>query len=122
VRIHFDVLGWLHVSAGVFGVLTGASLAVLALGTSVALTGRSGGGVTGISPASFLLVVGVIFVLAGVVTLAVGRALVSRTRTGRTAALALAVPSLVVVPFGTALAVYSFWTLLNDDARREYER
>jgi hypothetical protein len=29
-------------------------------------------------------------------------------------------PSLVVIPFGTALAVYTFWTLLNDDARRAF--
>ena len=29
-------------------------------------------------------------------------------------------PSLVVIPFGTALAVYTFWTLLNDDARHAF--
>jgi hypothetical protein len=66
-------------------------------------------------------VAGVFFVAVGILTCVVGRALVSRRRRARPAALALAVPSLVVVPFGTALAVYSFWTLLNDDARREYE-
>ena len=122
MRVHCDVLGWLHVSAGIFGVLTGISLSVLALGTSLALAGRGGDHAGGITPALFLLAVGAVFVLAGAVTLIVGRALVSRRPAGRAAALALAVPSLAVVPFGTALAVYSFWTLLNDDARREFGR
>jgi hypothetical protein len=27
-----------------------------------------------------------------------------------------------VVPFGTALSVYAFWVLLNDDARAEFGR
>ena len=43
-------------------------------------------------------------------------------RAGRFGALALAVPNLAVVPFGTALSVYAFWVLLNDDARAEFGR
>ena len=39
-------------------------------------------------------------------------------RAGRLGALVLAVPNLVVVPFGTALSLYAFWVLLNDDARQ----
>ena len=38
------------------------------------------------------------------------------------AAIALAVPNLVIVPFGTALGVYGLWVLLNDDARRQFGR
>ena len=119
MRVHFDVLGWLHVSAGAFGLLTGASLGVLALGTAAALAGRA----VDASPSPavwFLLVSGAVFVIAGAITVLVGRALVGRRRIGRLAALALALPSLVVIPFGTALAVYTFWTLLNDDARRAF--
>lgn len=117
MRVHFDVLGWLHVSAGAFGLLTGAALAVLAIGTTVALAGRA----PDTSPAVWVLLgTGVAFAAAGTITILVGRALVSRRRVGRSAALALAVPSLIVIPFGTALAVYTFWTLLNDDARRAF--
>jgi hypothetical protein len=32
------------------------------------------------------------------------------------------VPNLIVVPFGTALSVYAFWVLLNDEARSEFGR
>jgi hypothetical protein len=38
------------------------------------------------------------------------------------AALVLAVLNLIVVPFGTALGFYTFWVLLNNDARREFGR
>ena len=118
MRVHFDVLGWLHVSAGAFGLLTGASLGVLAIGTAAALAGRA---IDGPSPAVwFLLFSGVVLAVVGAITILVGRALVSRRPIGRSVALALAVPSLVVIPFGTALAVYTFWTLLNDDARRAF--
>jgi hypothetical protein len=119
MRVHFDVLGWLHISAGAFGLLTGASLAVLALGTATALVGRT----VDASPSPavwFLLFAGATFALVGTITILVGRALVNRRPIGRSAALALALPSLVVIPFGTALAVYTFWALLNDDARSAF--
>jgi hypothetical protein len=121
MRVHFDVLGWLHISAGAFGVLTGASLGVLAAGTTTALAGRAAE--TPFTPAVwFLLACGAIFALVGAITILVGRALVNRRPGGRSAALALALPGLLVIPFGTALAVYTFWTLLNDDARRAFGR
>lgn len=40
---------------------------------------------------------------------------------GRVLALALAVPNLVVLPFGTALGAYSLWVLLTNDGRRLFE-
>ena len=40
-------------------------------------------------------------------------------KVGATAALVLAIPNLILVPFGTALGAYAFWVLLNDDARRD---
>jgi hypothetical protein len=120
VRVHFDVLGWLHMSAGVFSVLTGISLFVLGIGTTMALSDRPSPGTLLPVSAWLLFSASGMFILAGVLTFLIGRALVARRPRGRSAAIALAVPSLIVVPFGTALAVYSFWTLLNDDARREY--
>jgi hypothetical protein len=52
----------------------------------------------------------------------VGRAIGRRQGAGRVAAIALAVPNLVIVPFGTALGIYTFWVLMNDDARRSFGR
>ncbi len=46
-----------------------------------------------------------------------GRALRQHRPPGRTGALMLAVLNLFVLPFGTALAIYTFWVLLHNDAR-----
>jgi hypothetical protein len=40
---------------------------------------------------------------------------------GRTAALLLGVMNLFVLPFGTALAIYTFWVLMHNDARAFFE-
>ena len=54
--------------------------------------------------------------------LSAARGLRRRRRSGRALALALAIPNLIALPFGTALGVYTFWVLLNNDARREFGR
>jgi hypothetical protein len=120
VRIHFDVLGWLYILAGAFGVLTGVSLFILALGTDAALASAGSG--RGGPTAWFFVLSGSLFLIGGILMGFAGRAVVQRRRRGRTAVLLLALPNLAVLPFGTALGVYTFWTLLNDDARREFGR
>jgi hypothetical protein len=118
MRVHVDVLGWLHVMWGAFGILAGLSLEVLASGTSVA---RDELVATRDSAAVWLFIVsGLGLVAAGAAMMLVGRSLVRRHRRGRYAALIAAIANLAVVPFGTALGIYSFWTLLNDEARREF--
>jgi hypothetical protein len=122
MRVHTDVLAWLHGIWGVFGLLSGLSLWVLALGTNVALLDL--GSLGGPEHAAVWLFISSGGLLAGlgIVMMVVGRALGRRRPAGRVAALALAVPNLVIIPFGTALGVYAFWVLLNDDARREFGR
>ena len=121
MRLHIDVLGSLHLVWGAFGVLTGVSLGILAVGTRVALTGDAFG--VGEQAAVSVLVVGAVLLVGGGAAAALtgwGR----RRRVGRArlASLILAVPNLVLVPFGTALGVYTLWVLLNDDARRAFGR
>jgi hypothetical protein len=120
--VHTDVLAWLHVVWGVFGLLTAAALGVLAAGTGAALVELGSMDRTGKAAMGVLVVCGAALALFGATMALVGRGLLRRRRAGRVAALALAVPNLVLVPFGTALGLYTFWVLLNDDARREFGR
>ena len=121
MRVHLDVLGWLHVLWGLLGLLIGLSLGVLALGTTTASLEL--GGDAGLTATVGLLVIcGAVLVCGGGLMLGAGRALLRRSPRGRVALLALALPNLFLLPFGTALGIYSFWTLLNDDARREFGR
>jgi hypothetical protein len=121
MRVHLDVLAWLHVLWGVFGLLTGLSLGVLALATIAAFFEMGGG--SGLTPAVWVLLMsgGVLIVGGGAMVIS-GRALLARSPRGRTALLTLVVPNIFVLPFGTALAIYACWVLLNDDARREFGR
>jgi hypothetical protein len=119
---HIDVLGRLHFVWGVFGALTGVSLAVLAVGTGAALAELGSSG-RAEDAAVWVFAVGSAFLAGGgAVMMAVGRALRRRRPSGRTIALALAIPNLLFVPFGTALGAYTFWVLLDDDARRAFGR
>jgi hypothetical protein len=122
MRVHLDVLASLHGIWGVFGVLAGLSLWVLAVGTNAALLDL--GSASGPERAAtwLFIMTGGVFVLLGIMMIIVGRSLGRRQNAGRVAALALAVPNLIVVPFGTALGIYTFWVLLNDDARRDFGR
>src|SRR6187431_409404 len=108
MRLHIDVLGTLHLVWGAFGVMTGLSLDILAVGTRAALAG----GVFGMgerAAVALLAIVGAALVLGGAASVLTGWAIKRRSRRGRLAALVLAVPNMVLVPFGTALGVYTFW-------------
>ena len=122
MRAHFDVLGWLHVLWGVFGVLTGASLLIIATG-AVLSAGELGDSSGPLVPTVILLLAGGLLLgLSGLVMIGVGRSLKRRNSGSRLAALLCVVPNLIVIPFGTALGLYTCWVLLNDDARHAFGR
>ena len=120
--LHLEVLSRLHAIWGIFGILTGASLEVLAAGTRVALDELGTVTATGRAAVWLLATVGAVLIAGGIVMILIGRALARRRKAGRVFALAGALPNLVLVPFGTALSIYTIWVLLNDDARRQFGR
>lgn len=120
MRLHVDLLGYFHLVWGAFGVLTGASLGVLAIGTDAAAVELGSVGATEQAAVWIFLICGTVVGGFGAAMLLVGRALHRRQGRGRVAALALAVPNLVIVPFGTALGIYTLWVLQNDDARGQF--
>jgi hypothetical protein len=122
LRHHVNALGLLYGLWGACGVLAGISLAVLAEGTwasvpDLGTASRSAGTAVWIFVAAAVLLGGL-----GGWMMAVGRSLRRFGPRGRHVAIVLAVPNLVLVPFGTALGIYTCWVLLNDDARREFGR
>lgn len=121
MRTHIDVLGWLFAIVGALGVLTGMALAVLTVGMAWA----TAAGGTGIwtHPVVGLLAIGtVVFGAGGALMMAVGRGVARRYRRARPAALVAATANLGILPFGTALGIYAFWVLLNDEAREAFGR
>ena len=120
--MHLDLLGRLHRLLGGFAMLCGLSLAILAAGTKAGLRDLGVDGPAGQAGVVILGFCATVMVVGGLGLILAGRGLHRRSTAGRLGALVLAVPNLVVVPFGTALSVYAFWVLLNDEARREFGR
>ncbi len=119
MRLHIDVLGWLHLVWGGFGLLTGFSLIILAVGARQAMVGEAYG-LGEQAAVAVLLTVGGVLMTGGAACATTGWFLRLIRGRARLAALLLAVPNLILVPFGTALGVYTFWVLLNNDARRAF--
>jgi hypothetical protein len=63
----------------------------------------------------------IVAVLASALALLVGFALLTRRSWGRTLAIIVSVLSLVKIPFGTALGLYTLWVLAPATSAMEYE-
>lgn len=121
MQVHLDVLGWLHVLVGWMALLTGTAFVMLAGGT--ASLAADPVIETWNNPVVWLLLVaGITVLIGGALMVATGRAVVARRSYGRPAALLLATVNLGLLPFGSALGIYTLWALLNDDARRAFGR
>ena len=122
MRHHIDVLGLLHIVWGVFAALAGVSLLLLAGGTHAAIISENLNGSGPLAAAWLLATTGLILLAAGLALAATGRRLRALATGARLTALILAVPNLLLLPFGTALGVYTYWVLLNNDARDQFGR
>ena len=114
---HLMLLAVLHRVWGALGVLLGLSVVMLA-GGAVAIGFTSAGGeiAAGVTAVVFAACAVALFAV-GAANLWASRAMDRRESSGRAAALALAVLNLFVLPFGTALGIYTYWVLLHDEAR-----
>ncbi|HEX9367322.1 MAG TPA: hypothetical protein VF921_11875 [Vicinamibacterales bacterium] len=117
MKSHVNLLGILQLTWGGMGLLLGASLLLLAGGATAIARTTSGDPFTAGFTALLFVVFASALALGGWANAWVGRALRQHRAPGRTGALMLAVLNLFVLPFGTALAIYTFWVLLHNDAR-----
>lgn len=120
MTLHLDLLALLYKVWGIFGVLAGASLVILGIGTQLSLVRLGSLGMAEHAAVWMLVLTGMVFVVGGGFALVVGRGVRQRRAGTRAPALALAGVNLLLLPFGTALGVYTFWVMLNDDARRAF--
>lgn len=116
MRPHVQLLGLLQLAWGGMGLLLAASLLLLA-GGAAAIARTGGDTFTATFTALLFIVFAVALALGGWANAWAGRAIRQHRASGRTGALSLSVVNLFVLPFGTALAIYTFWVLLNNEAR-----
>lgn len=120
MRAHVNLLGILQLAWGAMGLLLGVSLLLLAAGAAaIARTGSDP--FTAGFTALLFLVFGLALGAAGWANAWTGRAIRAHRAPGRTFGLVLALLNLFVLPFGTALGIYTFWVLLHNESRAMFE-
>lgn len=118
---HLDVLGLLFVVAGFLALLVG--VAMLSLGIGAAAIARSGDPQVTVAAnvmAGTFVGLALVMLLWATANGLAGFALRRRRRWSRRFGLVLSAINVFALPFGTALAVYTVWVLLNDEARRHF--
>ncbi len=66
--------------------------------------------------------IGLVILVKGALGLAAGVGLMQRATWARMLAIVLGVISLINMPFGTALGIYTLWVLMGSGSDREYEQ
>jgi len=102
------------------GLLLAASLLLLGAGAA-GIARNSGDPLTAVFTALLFVFFAIALGVAGWANAWAGRAIRAHRSQGRTLALALAVLNLFVLPFGTALGIYTFWVLLHNESRALFE-
>jgi hypothetical protein len=118
---HLDFLGILFIIWGLLTTLVGLSTLALGAGAVAIITSMSrGGGVdfaAGLTAAAFATLA-VIAIVWGLAHVAVGVPLRRRRQSARLAALTLGAVDLLLLPYGTALGVYTLWVLLDEEGKK----
>jgi hypothetical protein len=123
VTRHVDLVGLLHLIWGGLGILVGASLLVLAggAGAIALIPEHADSSVAAGLMAAGLGAAGLVLVAGGILSAWIGAGLRRHRSSARIAAFALALLNLFLLPFGTALGIYTFWTLAHHEARALFE-
>jgi hypothetical protein len=119
-----NLLGVLFMIWGALTMLIGASTLALGIAAAaiVASAGRAGTGLfgAGLTAVTFVTLA-VLALIWGAVHLVVGTRVRRRSHWSRHAAMMLGTVDLLLLPYGTALGVYSLWILLREDAKPLFE-
>ncbi len=113
-QTHVKILGWLYIALNAIMLLIGCLVAVIMV-SSGAISGDSEA--FAITTIVGLVVLGILFIISipGIVT---GYGLLKYQSWARILAFIVGALSVMNFPFGTALAVYTFFVLLNNDVER----
>lgn len=120
---HIELAGLLHIVWGALGILLGVSVLLLAAG-AVAIAAaemHDAPDVAAALTAVAMTAAALVLLVGGAANVWAGAGLRRHRTPARVVALGLALLNLFFLPFGTALGVYTFWVLLNHEARARFE-
>ncbi|MFC2053885.1 hypothetical protein ACFLV7_06240 [Chloroflexota bacterium] len=114
---HVRILGWLWIIFGVLGIL-----GALCIGISTAGGGLISQDDTAILATSIVAVVcGGFFFLGNVLNIIAGVGLLKYKSWARTLAIISGIFNLFAFPIGTALGIYTFWVMFNEETKQIFK-
>jgi len=117
---HIDFLGVLFIVWGLLTTLVGVSTLALGIGAVALITSASpseGGHVAAGVTAALFTVLAIIAIVWGVAHVIVGVPLRAKRPWARLMGLTLGAVDLLLLPYGTALGIYTLWVLLSEQGR-----
>ena len=118
METNIKILGWLYIVLGILGVLAGVFVLVILLGTGLITQDRDAMtvlSIVGVGVAALVTLISAPNIVAGI-------GLLKFRSWARVLALILGLLNLPGFPFGTVLGVYTFVSLLNEDASALFAR
>lgn len=115
---HVDLIAWLHIGLGALTLL-GGGIAFVAMAGAGLLSGDPGALFVTSAVAAFVGLIVVVTAIPGIIG---GVGLLRRAEWARILMLVVAFFELFHVPFGTALAIYTFWALFQDETKWLFRR
>jgi len=113
---HIDLAAYLHIGLGILGILAGAFLLFFFVGIGFAVHDETAFMVLTILGTSL----GIFLFMLSIPGIIGGFGLLKRKSWSRVLMLILATVELIDIPLGTAVGVYTFWVLLQDDALKAF--
>jgi|WetSurMetagenome_2_1015567.scaffolds.fasta_scaffold22968_1 hypothetical protein len=110
---HITLLGVLHIARGAFVLLVGVLLFAVLTGIGAISEDSTALGVLGFIGTALMLILSAL----AVPSILAGIGILLRREWGRILALVVGILSLIDIPIGTAIGVYSIWVLMNDETR-----
>ncbi len=113
---HITILGMLHIARGAIVLLLG----MLGFGFFAGI-GVLSGGETALGILGLLGTLAIVFMSAiAIPSILAGAGLLQHREWGRFLALVVGILSLIDIPFGTALGVYTIWALMDDTVKKAF--
>jgi hypothetical protein len=113
---HINILGWLYIVFGALGVLAG--LIILAgAGIAGAAAGAQGEAGAGLAAGGIGAIVALFVAVLSLPNVLAGWGLLKRKRWSRMLAIVLGAISLLSIPIGTLLGIYTIWALTKPESQ-----
>ncbi len=114
---HIEILGWIYIIFGILGLLVGIVFFLFFAGLAMLPDDPSG--------TSALLIIGWViaglFVFSSIPEIIGGIGLLKRQNWARILVIILGVLSLIEIPIGTAIGIYTLWVLFKEESARLFD-